>query len=93
MKNFLEQCIKTKCEIVVDEENLTKVLEVLRNNRIDSNLKIGDCGWVEAKKLYVMFSATGRQMASIKAALRKADFKEIIVLTNTNCWAKVEKLI
>lgn len=93
MKSFISQFVKTKCEVVVNEENLTRVLEVLNRNRINSNLSIGSCDWVEANMWYIGFSVTRKQMASIKSALKKEDFKDILIITNTNTYARVEKLI
>lgn len=93
MKDFLQSCIKTRCEVVVDEEYLTKVFNVLNRFVPGAKMNIGNCGWREANKWYVSFKAPQSQVRMIKNAFQKENFSEIMFLTNKNCWVKVEKLI
>ena len=92
MKSFLNQVIKTRCEVVVDRENLIDVLEVLEQNRASSNLQIGDLKWNESAKWYIRYSASGKQQSSIETALKKKKFEEILIITNANTFVQVKKL-
>lgn len=93
MKQFIKQFIRSRCEVIIDEENITKVLRVLNKHGINSNLSIGNCGWKESNMWYIMFTSSGKRMTSIRSELKKENFREIMIFTNTNEWVKVEKLI
>lgn len=92
MKDFITKHIKSRCEVVVEEKDLTRVLKVLNDNGIRSNLSIGECNWKEAKMWYIMFRITNKQLTHVRAELEKGDFTNILILTNTDYWVKVEKV-
>ena len=92
MKKILERFIPTKCEVIVDLEQIPEVLKVLDQQEI-TKLDIGSCAWRDASnKWYVMFTATRKQLVTIEGTLKKGKFNEILILKNTNSWVKVEKL-
>ena len=93
MKNVLKQFIKTKCEVIVAENEVTKAIQVLENNGVLSISEVGKYKWVPKTMWFVKFSATGKQMTAIKSGMRRAGFGDLLVITDTNVWAKVEKLI
>ena len=92
MKQFFKQFIRTRCEVVIDEDRLADTIKILDSHKINSNLAIGNCGWMEVEKWYVRFTASNRTLGIIKSELKKANFREILILTNTSSWVKVEKL-
>lgn len=93
MKNILKYWIRSRCEIVVDEDALVDALKVLNENRISNGLSIKKLDWKESNKWSIDFTASHNQMKSIESELKNGKFKEIIMITNTNSFVKVEKLI
>lgn len=93
MKNILKYWIRSRCEIVVDEDALVDALKVLNDNRISDGLMIKKLDWRESNKWSIDFTASRKQIESIESELKSGKFKEVIMLTNTNSLVKVEKLI
>lgn len=94
MKSLLKKYFKAPCEVIVDEAELTKAVKILHCHGIHSNLKIEDCGeWLGVHTWSINFYASGKQLSAIKVDLRNANFRDIMVVSNTTTWCKVEKLI
>ena len=93
MNAFIKRWFKSRHEVIVDEDGLMNVLRILNDDQINTDLSIGECGWREGKMWYVRFNATGRQADAIMAKLKTGKFKEVLMITNTNSFVQVEKLI
>lgn len=93
MKNILKYWIRTRCEIIVDENALVEALNVLNDNRIHNGLSIEKLDWKESSKWSIGFTVSGNQIESIESELKSGKFKEVLMITNTNSLVKVEKLI
>lgn len=80
MKNFINQFLRTRYEIMVDEKHIVDVLRVLDRHNVTSDLNIMNCECGLGDKWYIAFDATGREMSFIKTELKGEKFKEIVFI-------------
>lgn len=90
MKNYVKQFIRSRYELIVNEARVMDALKVLHRYNPNSKPKVKNCGWDDAKDVwYIDFTASGKQMDSIKSELRDSKFKGVILIENVNSWVKV----
>ena len=92
MKNFIDQFIRSRCEIVINETRVMDVLKILNRYNPNSKPVVRNCGWTDDKDVwYIDFTVNGKQLNSIKSELRGDRFKGIILIKNVNSMVKVVK--
>ena len=51
MKNLLNKILARRCHLVVEEEDIIRVLKVInKHHRLVPNMAIGNCGWGDDTK-------------------------------------------
>lgn len=89
MKNFIEQFKWDWCDVIVDGEDLEKILSVLNDNHINDGLKIGRYDWVGDTKWYVTFRAfTGRMNKVIKTIQADQRITHILIVKDGWTWGR-----
>lgn len=77
IENLLRKFIKRRCELIVEESDVTEILKIV-NRQTHDNVRIGDCGWLtQTSKWYVAFYTNEKIWNDIRTELREGDFKEI----------------
>lgn len=93
MANVFKKVIKVRCEVIVREEDVTKVSQILEHNGVDSDCYIGKYNWVPRTMWYIKFRANGKQMAAVRSEIRRTALSDVLVIEGSNVWTRVEKLI
>lgn len=77
MKNVLRKIVVRKCELIIEEENVTEILKIIFR-LTKGTVKIDECGWEDKpSKWTVQFYVTEEVWDEIKMKLRNGNFKEI----------------
>lgn len=81
MKNLLNKILTRRCHLVVEEEDIIRVLKVInKHHRLVPNMAIGNCGWGDdTKKWFIHFKTT-----EYKWELIRNDLKVVRVFKNTD---------
>ena len=81
MKNLLNKILARRCHLVVEEEDIIRVLKVInKHHRLVPNMAIGNCGWGDdTKKQFIYFTTT-----EYKWDLIRNDLKVVRVFKNTD---------
>ena len=77
MKHLFRKFIRRRCELIIEKENVTDILDII-NKHTSESVRIGTCGWIDQpSKWFIMFDSTEGVWIDIKMDLRKGNFKEI----------------
>lgn len=81
MKNLLNKILARRCHLIVEEEDIIRVLKVInKHHRLVPNMAIGNCGWGDdTKKWFIYFTTT-----EYKWDLIRNDLKVVRVFKNTD---------
>lgn len=69
MANLLHGLVTKRRHLVMEEENVMKVIKVLNNHKLYREISIGNCGWEDTSKWFIHFDASRKQWNSIVTEL------------------------
>lgn len=92
MKGLLKQMKRQRCEVIVNDEELSRMLTILVNNEIRTNLSVGEVDWGDDFRWAIAFDASLKKMNQIEEDVRTAKCEDVILLKNVRKLAELVRL-
>ena len=89
MKDFIEQFKWGWCDVIINGEDLERVLSVLNDSHINDHLQIGRYDWVGDTKWYITFRAfTGKMNKIIRLLQADQSIRQILIVKEGWTWGR-----
>lgn len=71
MQNLLDKIKTRRCHLVLEEEDVIRVLNVInKHHRIAPNMRVQNCGWADSNKWFIHFDSTEYKWNRIRFELK-----------------------
>lgn len=86
MRNFVNHFISKRFHLVVEEEDVTKALQIINKHHLTApNMSVGNCGWADDRnKWFIHFTTSQAKWDIIRKEMRvKRVFENLDIPKNT----------